>query len=126
MVFAALLFQLGGCCAGWLRGFLPIILTRFSLSPPSPADAWGKMLSVPSDRRRAKLACPSRPSFLFREQRMPSKRELTPPLRTLNQPLPFANFCFFQKKNQQTRDRPRSERQRTPETSEPGERVEHR
>lgn len=68
------------------------------LLPPSPADAWGKTLSVPSDHRRAKLACPSRPSFLFREQRMPSKRELTPPLCTLNQPLPFANFCFFQKK----------------------------
>lgn len=79
---------------------------------------------MPSDHRRAKLACPSRPSFLFREQRMPSKRELTPPLCTLNQPLPFANFCFFQKKK--TRDRSRSERQRTPETSGPGERVEHR
>lgn len=53
---------------------------------------------MPSDHRRAKLACPSRPSFLFREQRMPSKRELTPPLCTLNQPLPFANFCFLKKK----------------------------
>ncbi|XP_009320461.1 PREDICTED: neuronal calcium sensor 1 [Pygoscelis adeliae] len=61
--------------------------------------AWGKTLSVPSDHRRAKLAVPLGPSFLFREQRVPSKRELTPPLCTLNQPLPFANFCFFQKKN---------------------------
>lgn len=62
------------------------------------------MLSVPSDHRRAKLACPSRPSFLFHEQRMPSKRELTPPLCTLNQPLPFANFCFFQKKTKPVTD----------------------
>lgn len=45
--------------------------------------------------REACLSLPA--SFLFREQRMPSKRELTPPLCTLNQPLPFANFCFFQK-----------------------------
>ncbi|KAI6075991.1 Neuronal calcium sensor 1 [Aix galericulata] len=44
------------------------------------------------------LPVPLRPSFLFREQRMHPKRELTPPLCTPNQPLPFANFCFFQKK----------------------------
>lgn len=127
-MFPALPFQLCWCHTRWLQGFLPILLTWFFFSPrpPSPADAWGKTLSVPSDHRRAKLACPSRPSFLFCKQRMPSKRELTPPLCTLNQPLPFANFCFFQKKEKKTRDRPRSERQRTPKTSGPGERVEHR
>lgn len=78
---------------------------------------------MPSDHRRAKLACPSRPSSLSREQRTPSKRELSPPLRTPNQPLPFANFCFSQYK---THLGPRAERQRTPETAAPGERVEHR
>lgn len=50
---------------------------------PPPADAWGKMLSVPSDHRSAKLACPS-PAFLYvpRAKDAPEARAHSPSLHS--------------------------------------------
>lgn len=77
-------------------GSAPWFLTWFS--SPLPQMPGGRCSPCHPTTAARSLPVPLRPSFLFREQRMHLKRELTPPLCTPNQPLPFANFCFFQKK----------------------------
>lgn len=88
---------------------------------PPPADAWGKMLSVPSDHRSAQLACPS-PAFLFvpRAKDAPEARAHSPSLHS-EPAVAIRQLLLFPKK---TCKRPRSERRRAPRTSGPGEWVE--
>lgn len=76
----------------WPQGFLPILLTLFPFSCRCLGED-----ALCAIRPPPRQACLSLPAFLSvpRAKDAP-KSELTPPLCTLNQPLPFANFCFFQ------------------------------